>query len=175
MAETIKKSRRGRAAKADEFAQDEIEGEYAKPGPRVDPEAAAIAAAISEIRRRERTGFVEKWRPAWLLKALPNAQPFSLYFFDDKLVVDFINREQPAGAELDALADDMTPAQRSEVLAKAQACGEQGIRYMHLGPDDEMDKLQLAAKLGATICRKADRKALHQAPGGDGITEEELA
>lgn len=167
---TIKRSSKGRRPKPDRFAEDEVGGEYEKPGPRTDPDAAAIAAAISDIKKRAQTGVVLKWRPPWL--APVNGQAFSLYFFEDKLAIDFINRGQVQGSDMDALADDLSPAQRAEVAAKMKLCAEHGISYICLGPDDELDKVQLAAKLGATSFKKGARPI--RQGGGEGFTEEEL-
>lgn len=150
--------RKGRA----KFQDDEFVNEYAKPGPRVDQDASAIAAAISEIKKRGTTGFLET-RKAKLL---------SLYFFEDGLIVDLFNRDQPAGAEMDALQDDLTGEQKQEIGRKVSECAARGLRYLHLGPDDELDKVQLAAKLEMTSFKKGDRRA--RKGGGDGFTEEEL-
>lgn len=140
--------------KAKRFEQDELVGEYEKPGPRTDPDGARIASALSEIKKRSKpTGWVVAWRPPWSCKA------FSFYFIEDKLAVDFFNRDQPKDAELDALADDLTPEQRQEVADKGALCNKHGVRYMHLGPDDELDKVQLAARLGILSYKKGERKA----------------
>jgi hypothetical protein len=163
-----KRSRKGREPKRDAFAEDPVGGEYEKPGPRMDPDAAAIATVVSELKKRANTGVVLRWRPGWLKG---DVQPFSFYLFEDKLAIDFFNRDVPKGAELDALADDITPAQRAEVVVKSSLCAQHGLAYMALGPDDELDRLQIAAKLGVTTVKKGARPA--RTMGGDGYSEEE--
>lgn len=155
----------------DRFAQDEIVGEYSKASTPVNSDAAAIASGLSQLSKRAKTGWVEDWIPTWAKRAkLP---PFMFYFNEDKLAVDFFNREHDR--ELDALADDLTPDQRQEISHKTTLCGEHGIGYLILGPDDELDITQLASKVGKTTYKKGSERTLSRAgakDAGDGISEE---
>lgn len=152
----------------DDFSKDPENGEWEKPGPKMDPDAAAIASAISKINKRERTGVVLNWNPKWTRKH--NLPPFTFYFFDDKLAVDFFNRE---AEEMDALHDDLTQRQKGEIASKSSLCAQNEVTYLYLGPDDDLDLVQLAAKLGKTSFKKGQaqqRKAAKDA--SDGIEEE---
>ena len=170
MAHATKKSiRMGRGR--DAFVEDEeIEGEYDNPGPReVDPDVARIATAISEIKKREKTGYLAPSNFAWLKSAgLPQ---FTAFFLEDKMALDLFNRETKPGAEMDALEPDLTPGQQAEIAKKTRLCQDFGMAYVVLGPDDEFDKVQLAAKLGLTTARRGAKTV--RTPGGDGITEED--
>ena len=249
MAHATKKSnRRQQKRSRDAFAEDEIhEGEYENPGPRVDPDAARIAAMISDIKKRPGpTGFVVKWSPKWLKRAnavaneaavhalaetqrqankpieandvkgllvhMPqlsklearqriaseramrvqmagdnvrttqlalqqsaDAGAFAIYFFEDKLAVDLFDRQQADGAELDAQGWGLTPLQQIESGLKSRLCSERGILYFALGPDDEFDKVQLAAKMNMLTFKKSGQQAGRKAAQSqDGITEEEI-
>lgn len=155
--------------KDDGFAKDKIAGEYEKPGPRMDSDASAIAAGLTKLKKRDKTGVVLNWLPPWARKA--NIPPFSFYFFEDGLVVDTFGRDQD---EMDALADDLNQSQRQEVSQKTVLCPQNGLKYLHLGPDDELDMTQLAAKLGKTNFKKGARQERPKAKvSGDGIDEEE--
>lgn len=209
------------------FEADEVEGEYAKPGPRMDRDAARIAAMISDIKKREQTPVVINWRPPWLRGSLAAAAwraekqareaesanraarakspqddrevqeadmrlalsndsvrmmgfarrkyqdtpAFGFYFYQDKLAVDLLDRDDGAPAEMDALADDVSAADRQIAAIKTALCAEHGVRYLSLGPDDELDAVQVAAKLGATTFRKGLSPARRRG-GGDGFSEE---
>lgn len=158
----------------DAFAKDRIDGEYEKPGPRVDQDAAAIASGLSKINKRAQTGFVLNWLPVWAKQAQVPA--FSFFFFEDKLAVDSFGRDRE---EMDALQDDFTLAQHQEMHKKTVMCGENGIRYIALGPDDELDITQLAARIGRTTFKRGSKQvAVGAAAGagaaGDGIEEEDL-
>lgn len=156
----------------DKFAQDEIEGEYEKPGPRVDPDAKAISEGLSKLANRPTTGFVTSWLPKWGKRA--KIDSFAFFFFEDRLAVDMFGRDRE---EMDALNDDFTLAQRAEIAAKTFHCGENGIRYLVLGPDDELDMTQLAAKIGKTTFKRGQQQARPKVGSratGDGISEEEL-
>lgn len=149
---------------ADRFKKDKIEGEYEKPGPTMDPEAGAIAAGLSKLTNRAQTGVVLNWLPKWAKKEGLGA--FRFFFFQDKLAIDSFGRDRD---EMDALSDDLTQEQRAEILAKTALCGRNGIKYLALGPDDELDMTQLAALMGKTKFKKGPRTARFI----DGISEEE--
>lgn len=160
----------GAKRKASRFEIDSETGEWEKPGPSMDPEAAAIASAISKIKKREKAApVILKWNPRWLKKE--QLTPFSFYFFEDALIVDLFNRDK---VEMDALEDDLTQRQREEIAAKSVLCSANKIQYLFLGPDDDLDMVQLAAKLGTTTRKKGEgpqRKSRRVMP--DEIQEEE--
>lgn len=160
-------SRKG--SSPDAFLKDKKAGKFDKPGPRIDADADFFSRVLSKIKGREKTGFVMNWLPPWAQKA--GIEPFSFFFYEDGLALDCFNRN---GGELDALADDYTPAQRAQIMKKTAACGEFGVSYMPLGPDDEPDETQIAAKIGRTTFRKGSNqvRARAGAPAGDGIDEE---
>lgn len=156
----------------DAFAADKIAGEYEKPGPKMDSDAEGIAKALSKLKSRASTGVVLNWLPPWAAKANVNA--FSFYFFEDKLVVDSFSRDR---VEMSALDEDFTQAQRDEIANKTVLCQKNKISYLTLGPDDELDMTQLAAKLNKTTYKKGAHQRSKVAAGrdmGDGISEEEL-
>lgn len=151
--------------KGDVFAQNQPEHEYDKPQPLpLDPDAARIAAMLSKINGRETSPSVTCWKPRGLPKG---TKPFGFYFIDDKLAVDFFNRDKK---ELDALEDDLTGEQQQEVAEKTLYCSQNGLAYIHIGPDDELDALMLAAKIGKANFKKGARPERPSAK--DGITEE---
>lgn len=150
---------------ADKFAQDQIGGEYEKPGPKMDPDAAGIAAVLSKISKREQTGVVLNWRPQWLPQNV--GKPFSFYFNEDKLAVDTFSRDV---AELDALTDDFSQEERQEIAAKTVLCQEQGVAYLTLGPDDDLDPVKVAAKIQKVSFKKGQRP--QRTEEHDGIREE---
>lgn len=137
---------RGRGSKVlDKFRFDEKKDEFERPGPQIDADFRGIALGLSKLNERANTGFVLKWRPLWLKKeGLP---AFGAFFMDDRLAVDLFNRDRK---EMDALADDLTQAQKNEVAFKTALCKVRNIRYLYLGPDDDLDIVQLAARIGKT-------------------------
>ena len=224
----FKKSvRKSKKRRRDAFREDEIqEGEYETPGPRIDPDAARIAAMLSEIKKRQGpSGFVLNWSPQWLkranavaneqavktlaearkelseakddkersqgnmrvqmasetvrntqlaLQSGPDAGAFGFYFLDDKLAIYIFDSEEGDDREMDAMSLGMTPAHQIEAGLKTSLCSKRGILYIALGPDDELDKVQLAAKLGVLTVRKGEQSARMAAKTRDGITEEEI-
>lgn len=161
--------RRGARSKkgGDAFAKDEIVGEYENPGPQTNPDGAAIAKALATITKSESVarGFVANWLPLWVKRE--GLKAFTFFFFEDKLAVDFFNRDRK---EMNALEDDLTHEQRQEIAHKTVLCSKNGIAYLSLGPDDDLDVVQLAAKIGKTTYKKGARSA--RASTGDGIEEE---
>lgn len=158
----------------DEFARDKIGGEYEKPGPKIDQDAAGIAEGLSRIFKREKTGFVLNWLPVWAKRA--QVPSFSFFFFEDKLAVDSFGRDVE---EMDARDDDFTKAQLEEIAKKTFLCRDNEIKYIALGPDDELDITQLAARMGRTTFKRGSKQvAVGAAAGagaaGDGIEEEDL-
>ena len=107
------------------------------------------------------------------LQISPDACAFALYFIEDKLAVDLFDRDQGADAEMDAGSWGMTALQQIEANLKASLCAKQGILYLALGPDDELDKVQLAAKLGMLTAKRGTHVRT-KANSQDGITEEEI-
>ncbi len=169
MTRTVGRTRKG--SHPDAFLKDKKSGEFEKAGPRVDVDADFFAKALSKIRGREKTGFVLNWLPPWAKKN--KIDPFSFYFYEDGLALDVFNRN---GGEMDALADDFNPAQREQITKKTAFCQEYGVSYMVLGPDDEADETQIAAKVGRTTYRKGSnqvsRTSGKPSDDGDGIAEE---
>lgn len=170
-----KKRRQG----GDKFLMDALgKSEYDNPGPSMDADAADIAFALSKITGRTKTGVVLNWRPAWLKKE--GIAAFSFFFFEDRLAVDSFNRDRK---ELDALQDDLSPEQRKAVVSKTALCAANGIKYLAIGPDDELDGTTLAAKIGRTTFKKGGKMEARVAVGAgrqpaqqdDGFQEEELS
>jgi len=125
--------------------------EYSKPAPRQDPEGAAIAIALSRLNGRHATGYVIDWRPVWLA----GLDAFRYFFHEDLLVVDTFS---VPGGEMDVF--DSTPAWMEEMIAKkAQLCAERGLIYVPVRPDEELDTVQLAAKIGKTRIKKHPEEA----------------
>lgn len=158
--------------RGDAFAKDKIEGEYSPQGPKVDPGANAIAQGLSKLTKRVSTGFVINWLPPWAKKAKVN--PFSFFYFEDRLAVDFFGRDRE---EMDAMADDLSQSEREEIATKTSLAGEHGVRYLVIGPDDELDMTQLAAKIGrTTVKRDPDAKppVRQRRNATDGISEEDI-
>lgn len=166
MTTTKTKRRIKTKVRPDKFAKDRIGGEYEKPGQTVDSDAGWIAAQLSKLVGRATTGFVLRYCPSWIKRA--GLRPFDFYFFDDKLVVDSFGRDR---REIDALEDDLTQAQKEEIAHKTLLCSENGVAYIHIGPDDELDVVTLAAKIGKTKFKKGDRPARSRSE--DGISDEE--
>lgn len=140
----------GRKPKRDKFAEDDaIPGEYAKPGPDVDSDFRGIALGLSKLGGRDTTGLVLSWLPPWAKRAKLPA--FGAFFMVDRLAVDLFNRNR---REMSALEDDLTQVQKEEIAGKTALCQKFGIKYLHLGPDDELDIVQLAAKIGKTTFKR---------------------
>lgn len=131
----------------------------------MDPDAAGIAAMLSKINNREKTGVVLSWRPNWL--KVGDAKPFTFYFHQDNFAVDSFNRDVE---EMDALADDFTYEQRQEIALKTVLCNQHGVSYLAIGPDDELDPMTIAAKIGKVKFKKGSRSA--RPSQDDGIVEE---
>lgn len=125
-----------------DYDLDSLRGEFAKPRPKEDAEGAAIADALKELVHKE-VGFVVNWLPPWAKKR--NLESFRYFFFDQKLVVDTFS--VPEG-DID-IEDDVLPERiERQIAEKVVACGNEGIAYIPVRPDAELQAGHLAAALG---------------------------
>jgi hypothetical protein len=138
-----------RVKRTDGFLEDRIPGGYENPGPQTREEARRLSEIISQLKRREKTGWVENWSAPWL--AGTNLPPFDYFFFEDRLAVDAFGMDL---AEIDYINGPLTPQEQEEVARKQSLCSEHGVAYLALNPEDNPDRLQIAAKLGLTTLKK---------------------
>lgn len=150
------KTKKGpRTKKTDPFLQDKVSGEYDSPPPQTKEEPRNLAAMLSRISKREKTGWVEQWVPPWLKGEKVPA--FDYYFFEDKLAVDAFGVDK---TEIDYLSSAYTPQEQEEMARKQALCSENGVVYLYLSPEDNPDLVQLAAKLGKTKFGRKEANAL---------------
>ena len=115
--------------------------ERSKPAPRGDVEGTLISQALSRINERAQTGFVTDWKPEWLPAEV---DPFRYFFFEDKLIVDAFSVPVK---EMDVMAPTAQWIERN-ISIKGPLCDKAGLIYIPVRPDEELDMVQLAARIG---------------------------
>lgn len=127
--------------------------EHAKPAPRQDPEGQAISQFLSRMMGRVATGYVVDWRPGWL----GELDAFKLFFYDDKLVIDIFSSTR---REIEVFDDSVPPGTEQQIVKKSALCAEKGLIYVPVRPDEELDTVQLAARIGKTKVKKKEEATL---------------
>ncbi len=118
--------------------------------PSRDPEAMAVAGVLSRINGRQVTGWVESWRPRWLPSEV---EAFKFYFHEDNLILDPFTLQTK---DLDVM-DSMPAWVEQQIEIKGKLCAERGLIYIAVRPDEDLDAVQLAARLGKTKVLKRDK------------------
>ena len=148
-----------RLAKRNDFDHDleGLRGEYEPPNPTRDRDGVAIAQFLSRLARREKTGWVTNWRPVWG----KDVRPFRYFFFEDLLLIDTYEAEfGPPGSDVDVLRE--SPAMEADITAKMVLCAENGFTYVAVRPDEELEMVQLASRLGQTKVKKQETVAYQE-------------
>lgn len=127
--------------------------EYAKPAPRQDAEGQAISQFLSRMNGRAATGYVVDWQPTWL----EGLDAFKLFFYDDKLVIDIFSSTR---REIEVFDDSVPPGTEQQIARKSALCAERGLIYVPVRPDEELDTVQLAARLGKTKVKKKEEATI---------------
>lgn len=128
--------------------------ERSKPPPRQDPEGGAVAMMLCRLTGRSVTGYVVDWRPRWLPG---DVDAFKYYFHEDGLIIDAF--ALPGVKDMDIMSSTPTWIE-DQIAIKAPLCAKQGLTYIAVRPDEELDAVQLAARIGKTrITKKAKEDA----------------
>jgi len=107
--------------------------------PKQDPQAKVIADFLSKLGKRENTGYSTNWHPAWA----KTVNPFTYYFFEDRLVVDVFEDSECA----------------KESGKKRELCERNKVLYVFVDPDKELNGVELAAKLDKTGIKWPSKEA----------------